>query len=448
MKEFIKKFTAISMCLILAAGLAACGHGYGTDGPLEEQINIEEGDNMDGKDGKTLKLIDEAWAAEDSSDAYSTLENLQNVTEQVHDLSMELLMKGMQEGTSSMISPVSILMAMAMVENGASGVSLEQMEEAFGCDAESLSLWLRAWKSSLRTSEDTNMNVANSFWFRDSESLQVKEEYLKTISSMLDAQAYKSAFNQGTADDMNQWCDDNTYGMIKKIINTLTPQDMTVLLNATAFEGVWEEPYEEYQIHEDEVFTKEDGTEENAVMMYSREGVYMENDQLTGFRKPYKDGYSFVALLPCDGLSVADCARGLDGEAWRGLISSARSEKVNAVIPEFTSAFRMDNLIQVFSDMGITDIFAPDKADLSAMAELDGGQPLFVSGIIHKTFIEVNRKGTRAAAVTGIKVGTTAFMPEKIYDVRLDRPFIYAIVDDATNTPMFIGTTMSVAAEQ
>jgi len=60
----------------------------------------------------------------------------------------------------------------------------------------------------------------------------------------------------------------------------------------------------------------------------------------------------------------------------------------------------------------------------------------------------VNRKGTRAAAVTGIKVGATAYMPEKIYDVRLDRPFIYAIVDDGTNTPMFIGTTMSIAAEE
>ena len=446
MKNSLRKITAMGLILLLAFSLAACS----SDLPLEEVIEIDEmGDNVNGKDGKTIKLIDEAWAAENSAaDALSTLENMYDTGCRVQDISMDLFRASITEGENGMISPVSILMAMAMVENGTAGGSLSQMEEAFGCDVQNLSMWLKAWRDSLKTSDYTNMNVANSFWFRDSEALDVKEEYLKSIASMLKAQAYKSAFNQGTVDDMNGWCDENTYGMIKEVINSLTPQDMAVILNATAFEGAWDETYEEYQIREDEVFTREDGTEEKAVMMYSREGLYMENEQMTGFRKPYKDGYSFVALLPREGVSVAECIAELDGETWRGLISSMRSEKVNAVIPEFTSAYRVDNLVSTFDAMGIRDIFNPAAADLSAMAELDGGQPLFVSGIIHKTFIEVNRKGTRAAAVTGIKVGATAYMPEKIYDVRLDRPFIYAIVDDGTNTPMFIGTTMSIAAEE
>ncbi len=309
MSCILKKAAILIMCLVMIMSLAACGHGYGEDLPLEEVIEIDEmGDNMDGKDGKTLKLIDEAWAAEDgSSEAYSSLENLANVGESVQDISMDLFRASMTEGENGMISPVSILMAMAMVENGAAGESLEQMEDAFGCSAESLSAWLKAWRDSLKTSEYTNMNVANSFWFRDSEALDVKEEYLKSIASMLRAQAYKSAFNQGTVDDMNGWCDENTYGMIKEVINSLTPQDMAVILNATAFEGAWDETYEEHQVREDEVFTREDGTEEKAVMMYSREGLYMENEQMTGFRKPYKDGYSFVALLPREGVKVADC---------------------------------------------------------------------------------------------------------------------------------------------
>ena len=446
MKNSLRKITAMGLILLLAFSLAACS----SDLPLEEVIEIDEmGDNVNGKDGKTIKLIDEAWAAENNAaDALSTLENMYDTGCRVQDISMDLFRASITEGENGMISPVSILMAMAMVENGTAGDSLSQMEEAFGCDVQTLSLWLKAWRDSLKTSDYTNMNVANSFWFRDSEALDVKEEYLKSIASMLKAQAYKSAFNQGTVDDMNGWCDENTYGMIKEVINSLTPQDMAVILNATAFEGAWDETYEEYQIREDEVFTREDDTEEKAVMMYSRESLYMENEQMTGFRKPYKDGYSFVALLPREGVSVAECIAELDGETWRGLISSMRSEKVNAVIPEFASAYRVDNLVSTFAEMGISDIFNPAAADLSAMAELDNGQPLFVSGIIHKTFIEVNRKGTRAAAVTGIKVGATAYMPEKIYDVRLDRPFIYVIVDDCTNTPMFIGTTMGIAAEE
>ena len=431
----MKRILTAALIFVMVTGLAACG-----------QVQVQGEDDIM-YEAKTVKLIDEAWAIEASSEeALSDLENLTDVGEKVQDISMDLFRASITEGENGMISPVSILMAMAMVENGADGESLAQMEEAFGCSSESLSEWLHAWTGALKTSEDTNMNVANSFWFRDSANLLVNEEYLKTVSTQLGAQAYKSAFSPETVDDMNQWCDENTYGMIKKVIESLSPQDMAVILNATAFEGVWEKAYEEFQIVENESFYREDGTEEKAAMMYSREGLYLEGENVTGFRKPYKDGYSFVALLPDEGTSVADCIAQLDGEAWRRLMSSARSEKVNAVIPEFTSAYRVDNLVQTFDNMGIRDIFSPAAADLSVMAELDGGQPLFVSGIIHKTFIEVNRKGTRAAAVTGIKVGATAFMPEKIYDVRLDRPFIYAIVDDMTNTPMFVGTTMSVAS--
>ena len=437
MKNFLKKSMALVMCLVMIMSLAACSQG-------EDDIMYEE------TKGETLKLIDDAWAAEyeksDKSSYSSDLENLQNVTEQVQDISMELFRAGMSQGKNGMISPVSILMAMAMVENGAEGNSLAQMEEAFGCDAESLSSWLRAWSGSLRTSDDTRVNIANSFWFRDSEALSVKEEYLKKIAGNFNAQAYKAPFNQTTVDDMNAWVNENTYGMIKKLTDRIDPQNMTVILNATAFESAWEKTYETYQIREGEVFYCEDGTEETSAMMYSGERIFLENELMTGFKKPYKDGYSFVALLPREGRTVAECVASLDGETFRSLMAGARSEKVNAVIPEFTSGYTMDNLVETFADMGMTDIFSPAKADLSGMAQVSG-ENLYVTGILHKTFIEVNRTGTRAAAVTEIKVGATADMPVKIYDVRLDRPFIYAIVDDYTNTPMFMGTTMSVAAE-
>ena len=101
--------------------------------------------------------------------------------------------------------------------------------------------------------------------------------------------------------------------------------------------------------------------------------------------------------------------------------------------------------------MGIKDIFSPDMADLSNMATAaapggDAAYNLYISKILHKTFIEVNRKGTRAAAVTEMVAGCTSMpRPEEIHTVRLDRPFIYAIIDDVTATPIFIGTVMSVA---
>lgn len=429
LKDLFRKFAALTMCLLLTFSMASCDYTNGQDAPLEEQEN----------------LIEESWTDEqedaDSDLYYSELETLQDVTEQVQNLSMDLFREGMTDGGNGMISPVSILMAMAMVENGAAGESLAQLEEAFGCDAESLSSWLKAWKEIQRNSKYTRVNIANSFWFRDSQSLKVKEEYLKNISSQLNAQAYRSAFNQSTVDQMNKWVDENTYGMIDRITERIDPENMTVLLNATAFEGAWAEPYEDFQVRQGEFFYHEDGSKATASLMYSREGTYIENKLMTGFKKPYKDGYSFVALLPKEGRNVAECVEKLDGKAFRSLMEGARSEKVDAVIPEFTSRYTLTNLVEIFEDMSITDIFSPAKADLSKMAEVSG-ENLHVTEILQKTFIEVNRTGTRAAAVTEIKCGTTAFAPEEIYEVRLDRPFIYAIVDDSANIPMFIGTTM------
>ena len=230
--------------------------------------------------------------------------------------------------------------------------------------------------------------------------------------------------------------------MIERITDRIDPQNMAVILNATAFEGTWQVPYEEFQITENKDFYCEDNTIQKVNMMHSRENLFLENEMVTGFKKPYKDGYSFIAILPKEGHSIKECIDFMDGNAYRNLVESARSETVSAVIPEFSFRFTLDNLIETFGDMGITDIFSKAKADLSSMAEVSG-ENLYVTGVLHKTFIDVNRNGTRAAAVTEIKCGATAAVQEKIYEVHLDRPFIYVIADDATNTPIFMGIVMT-----
>lgn len=425
MRYIIKKIFALTVCMCLIVSLAACGH--------ENESEISEL----------------------SAEALKNLEKMQDTSDKVKDISMEIFKESVSEGKNSMISPVSILMAMAMAENGAAAGSRTQIEKAFGCTTEELSDWLKNWMTSLKTGENTRMNVANSFWFRDTEGLKVKENYLKTIKDCLDAQAYKAPFDAGTRDEINNWCDENTYGMIKKIIQEISPEDMAIIINATAFEGAWLVPYEEYRVEEGESFYTEDGSEEKADMLYSEEGFYIEgkigDNKVTGFKKSYKDGYSFVALLPEEGTAVADCVKSLDGETFGSLLDNGRYEKVKTALPEYTSEYTVNNLINTFEKMGIKDIFSPDMADLSNMATAgapggDAAYNLYISKILHKTFIEVNRKGTRAAAVTEMVAGCTSMpRPEEIHNVRLDRPFIYAIIDDVTATPIFVGTVMSVA---
>ena len=440
MRYIIKKIFTLALCICLMFSLTACG-----------QENESEISELSAETSQEEKKQDD----KESEEAVKNLEKMKDTSDKVKNVSMELFKESVSDGKNSMISPVSILMAMAMAENGAAAGSRTQIEKAFGCTTEELSDWLKNWMTSLKSGRSTRMNVANSFWFRDTEVLKVKEEYLKTINDCLDAQAYKAPFDTGTKDAINNWCDENTYGMIKKVIEEISPEDMAVIVNATAFEGAWLVPYEEHQVEEGETFYTEDGSEENADMLYSEEGFYIEgkieNKAVTGFKKSYEDGYSFVALLPEEGTAVADCVKDLDGSTFASLLNNGRYEKVNTVIPEFTSEYTVNNLISTFEKMGIKDIFSPDMADLSNMATAaapggDAAYNLYISKILHKTFIEVNRKGTRAAAVTEMVAGCTSMpRPEEIHTVRLDRPFIYAIIDDVTATPIFIGTVMSVA---
>ena len=440
MRYIIKRIITLVLCICLMISLTACGQ--------EDESEISE---LSAETSQEEKKQDD----KESEEAVKNLEKMKDTSDKVKNVSMELFKESVSDGKNSMISPVSILMAMAMAENGAAAGSQTQIEKAFGCTTEELSDWLKNWMTSLKTGRNTRMNVANSFWFRDTEGLDVKEDYIKTIKDCLDAQAYKAAFDEGTKDAINNWCDENTYGMIKKVIQEISPEDIAIIVNATAFEGAWLVPYEEHQVEEGETFYTEDGSEENADMLYSEEGFYIEgkigDKTVTGFKKSYEDGYSFVALLPEKGTAVADCVKALDGSTFASLLNNGRYEKVKTAIPEFTSEYTVNNLISTFEKMGIKDIFSPDMADLSDMATAaapggDAAYNLYISKILHKTFIEVNRKGTRAAAVTEMVAGCTSMpRPEEIHTVRLDRPFVYAIIDDVTATPIFIGTVMSVA---
>ena len=440
MRYIIKKVFTLALCICLMFSLTACGQENESE---ISELSVETSQEEKKQDDK------------ESEEAVKNLEKMKDTSDKVKNVARGLCKESVSDGKNSMIAPVSILMAMAMAENGAAAGSRTQIEKAFGCTTEELSDWLKNWMTSLKSGRSTRMNVANSFWFRDTEGLEVKEDYLNTIKDCLDAQAYKAAFDEGTKDAINNWCDENTYGMIKKVIEEISPEDMAVIVNATAFEGAWLVPYEEHQVEEGETFYTEDGSEENADMLYSEEGFYIEgkigDKTVTGFKKSYEDGYSFVALLPEEGTAVADCVKDLDGSTFASILNNGRYEKVKTAIPEFTSEYTVNNLISTFEKMGIKDIFSPDMADLSDMATAaapggDAAYNLYVSKILHKTFIEVNRKGTRAAAVTEMVVGCTSMpRPEEIHTVRLDRPFIYAIIDDMTATPIFIGTVMSVA---
>ena len=154
MREKFKKMFVLITCLCLIVTMAACG-----------QEKTSESSELSGGTSHEEEKQDDKTVEE----AINNLEKMQDTSDKVKAISMELFKKNVSEGKNSMISPVSILMAMAMTENGAAAGSRAQIEKAFGCTTEELSDWLRNWMTSLRTGQNTKMNVANSFWFRDTD---------------------------------------------------------------------------------------------------------------------------------------------------------------------------------------------------------------------------------------------------------------------------------------
>lgn len=374
-------------------------------------------------------------------------EELEAVNDQIGQVSYRMFQQAMsqpaEEGTSAMVSPLSLLTCLSMAQAGAEGNTKTEMEQTFGFTSESFASWLENWYGSLTEEDETRMNVANSFWYR--QGFQAEEDYLLLLENRFHGTAREAAFDDGTVSEINRWCDENTYGMIPRLINQLDPDQQAMLLNAVAFEGKWQKAYEEDLVSEGETFVTEDGTEQDAVMLYSREEVYLSGEHTTGFLKPYQDGYSFAAFLPEEGMSVEDWLKETSEEEFTRMLQESECAQVSAVIPEFKSEYTAQNMKSVLQDMGIQSLFSAGDCDLSAMGKSEGGDSLYVNDVLHKTFIELNREGTRAAAVTGLVMKATSMEPERVYEVRLDRPFVYAILDQGSMTPIFMGIVMNVA---
>ena len=357
------------------------------------------------------------------------------------EFGLTLFKKSIDDGKNSLISPLSVMLALAMTANGADGITLEEMEKVLGGDLtiDELNEYLHTYWSLLPSSEKAKLEIANSIWFRDDEAMiRVKDEFLQKNADYYSASIYKSPFDESTVNDINDWVCENTDGMIKEIIGEIDPLTVMYLINAICFDAKWRAPYSEYSIYEGD-FHGLSGTA-TAELMRSEENLYVEDENAVGFIKPYANGYSFMAILPNDGMSLADYIDTLDGDDLLQLYKNAVYHPVNATLPKFKYEYSV-TLNDVLKEMGMESAF---RGGFSGIGESSLGE-LFIGNVLHKTFIEVDNAGTRAAAVTAVEVATeSAEEPVEPKIVKLDRPFLYAIVDNATGLPIFIGTVNDV----
>ena len=378
-----------------------------------------------------------------TADPVAATVDLRTDSAAISDFAVRLFQSGMEEGKNTLVSPLSVLCALAMTANGAEGETLAQMEETLGLDVDTLNGWLHTYLQTLPQSEKTTLNLANSIWFKQDEKFAIEQDFLQTNADYYGAALYGAPFDDTTLRDINGWVEEHTAGRIPGILPELDPEAVMVLVNALAFDGEWDEIYNERQVRES-VFTTEHGKIKEVDMMHNSEYAYLEDENATGFLKYYEGGqYAFAALLPDEGVTVAEYAASLTGEGlWRTLLSVSR-EKVITAIPKFETETTLE-LSDALKSMGMPKAFDDVLAELYGIGNY-AGESLYISKVQHKTFIKVDEKGTEAGAATAVEVNPTESAPpkEEPKTVILDRPFLYLLIDCHTNTPFFIGSMMN-----
>ena len=359
----------------------------------------------------------------------------------VTDFAVRLFKECEQSGQNTLVSPVSVMYALAMTANGADGDTLSQMETVLGMPIEDLNEYLYSYNKSLAQGEKYKLSFANSIWVNDISDFNANEDFLQTNANYYGADIYKTTFNKRTAKDINNWVTDKTDEMIPEIIDNIDSDAVMYLINTLMFEAEWDSGYKQQKV-EQGIFTREDGVQQTVEFMNSCEYNYISDQNAEGFIKHYySDKYAFVALKPNQNITVSEYINSLDGESINKMLLNAENTRVLCSLPKFEYEYDI-SLKDALKRMGIQDAFDDNKANLSKLGSAATGN-LYIDDALHKTFISLDEKGTSAGAATVVTIVKKSIpMAEKT--VYLDRPFVYMIIDSTNNVPLFIGSVMSL----
>jgi Serine protease inhibitor len=421
------RLTAILLLFALLLSLAGCADRP-TSEPTPEPEAPASSDLM-----AEITPSDEADAPEIPSD---------NIGQA--GFAVRLLQNSLADGENTLVSPLSVLSALAMTANGAKGDTLTEMEAALGVSADALNAYFHSLREKLAEDRDgLRFHLANSIWFTDDERFTVNRDFLQTNADYYGAGIYRAPFDEGTLREINDWVRDNTDGMIPAILDEIPDTAVMYLINALAFEGEWVHPYYVYQVFPGE-FTREDGEKKTVDLMHAEEHVYLEDgDAAVGFIKYYQGRqYAFAALLPKEGTSVADYVNTLDGERLLRVLASSRFASVETAMPKFEAEYSTE-LSEVLAAMGMPTAFDRDAADFTGIGTSAEGN-IYINRVLHKTFIAVDELGTKAGAATAVEAVAEEAMIVERQRVILDRPFVYMLIDCETNLPFFLGVLADI----
>ncbi len=347
-------------------------------------------------------------------------------------------------------SPYSISAVMAMVYAGANGATETEIKNALSFDLAEMYLhpsfhWLQEELASrsepsknLEPDEMFKLHVVNDVWGQ--EDYEYVRDYLHTLEDNYGAGLRELDYinePEKARLTINDYIAEQTEDRINDLIpaGAIDPMTRLVLTNAIYFNAAWFWDFWEDNTKPAD-FTLLDGSTVTVDMMRQTNSFgYKEGDGYQAIEMLYRGSQtSMVVLLPAEG-AFEEFEDKLDTALLNDIIAGLERQKVELSFPkyEFESEF---NLNEALAELGMPLAFT-GQADFSGITEVE---PLWLSEVVHKSFVSVDEKGTEAAAATAAIMECSAAMDPPVMTV--DRPFIFLIRDIPTGTVLFLGRVM------
>lgn len=365
----------------------------------------------------------------------------QNACDALSAFGLELLRNTKQAGESTLLSPLSVILALSMATNGAEGETMAQFQETMGgVSLEALNAACQSLLSDYRQlGGSTRASIANSLWV-DPEG-QISGEFTGCCMGIYGAEVFQGELSSsGIVNDVNRWVSKQTKGLIPELVQQPFPEDTAALLvNALYLRNTWELEFDPISTYPRK-FTHSSGqVEQMDFLHHSTDLLYLQGEGAQGVVLPYDDGrLAFAAILP-DSPDLGGWPDSLNGNALSQLVQGADEQRfLHLAFPKFEAEWS-GSLQEILKDMGLEDAFTPGQADFSRMGDHPNGY--YLSEVIHAAKLQVNEKGTEAAAATLVAAGDGAAPPPaEGIKLLLDRPFLYGIFDRQNGIPLFLGT--------
>ncbi|MBI4243925.1 MAG: serpin family protein [Planctomycetes bacterium] len=350
-----------------------------------------------------------------------------------------------EAGKNLFISPLSISIALQLAYNGSDSTTKKEMAKVLNVDdldVNELNELNKSMLETLNSHKHVKLSIANSVWLNTNgpiKDLKIRSEFYDIAAKYYSAEAKAINFqSKDAAKTINGWIEEKTNKKIKDVINDpIDPSVVAYLINAIYFKGTWATTFDKELTAEKDFFIAQDKKVNHPFMYQKGTYKYLENNEFQAVSIPYgrDKSASMYIFLPNEKDGLKKFSEQLTTENWNGFIASFKNMDGSIRIPVFRLEYKK-LLNDTLEALGMKSAFRDSQADFSRLFDPSAG--IYISRVIHQSFVDVNEEGTEAAAATVVEFAAKGISRE--FDFTADHPFFYAIVDNKTGAILFMGT--------